>query len=96
MAAGDWASGSVVEIDRGTLPELVQGRPNVVDVYYFVRVPSGAKVANGGRSDPFRYTADANLSIAAGGLALVQALANYEGVPVSLTDGHTIQPQGRT
>jgi hypothetical protein len=73
MAAGDWGAGSYIQIERGELPEVAWGRSYVASLHYYVVLPSGARVSNGGSTLPFRYVADPTLAITVGGLMLVTA-----------------------
>lgn len=81
---------------------------NVAEVSYWVIVPSGSRVYNGGRVDdqgrliPFHYEATGPIPaglttledvINAGGLQLVTALAADEAAPVWLT-ASIVNPDG--
>jgi hypothetical protein len=97
MAVGDWPSGAYISLDgtRGYLNALAQGAAHVADVDYFVVLPSGARVFNGGVAGfvPFHYVADASLSIQSQGMALIAALAASQGLDVHLTTG-VVHPDG--
>jgi hypothetical protein len=97
MASSDWVAGSFISLagTRGYLNSLDQGAAHVADVDYFVILPSGARVFNGGTDGfvPFHYVADPSLSIQSQGMALIAALAASQGLDVHLTIG-VVHPDG--
>lgn len=95
MAIGDWPSGAYIMAGRGYLNGLPAGLVNEVDVDYEVVLPSGARVLNGGVTGftPFHYVANATLSLTAGMMATVAALAAAEGLDVHMTIG-VMHPNG--
>lgn len=95
MATGDWPSGATITLLSGYLPQIAAGQANVAAVDYEVVLPSGATVFNGGRASqaPFQFTGDPTATVSVGAMALVAALAAYEGLNVVMAIG-TMSPAG--
>ena len=98
----DWAPGAYITIERGYLPALSLGAANDVVIDYWVELPSGRRVRNGGSPEGFRLAVSGDIpsgttslsqAISRGGYLAIAALAAFEGVSVHLPNG-IIMPDG--